>query len=181
MGIAGSGKSTVAPLLASGLDARFAEGDAFHTPASVEKMAGGTPLDDDDRRPWLLAVAHWLGSQAGGAVVSCSALKRSYRDLLREGLPDLFFVHLDGDPELLRSRVQQRADHFMPASLVDSQLAALDPLEPDEAGLTLDIAAPVDQLVRAGVDAVRRHVSATTLGCADVVSTLGGNVARHHR
>jgi gluconokinase len=159
MGVAGSGKSTVAPRLAAALDAAFAEGDAFHPPASIEKMAGGAPLDDDDRRPWLLAIATWLGAQDAGAVASCSALKRRYRDLLRADLPDLFFVHLDGDPDLLRSRVAQRAGHFMPASLVDSQLADLDGLATGEAGVTLDIAAPADALVAAAVAAVHRHVA----------------------
>jgi gluconokinase len=137
MGVSGSGKSTVAAGLVERLGWEFAEGDDFHPPANVEKMRAGHPLDDDDRRPWLRTLAEWIGEheRAGrSVVVTCSALKRSYRDLLREGHPSVWFAHVTADAELLRERVQHRPGHYMPASLLDSQLATLEPLRDDEQG-----------------------------------------------
>ncbi|MGY1745028.1 gluconokinase [Blastococcus sp. SYSU D00695] len=137
MGVSGSGKSTVAAELVSRLGWDFAEGDEFHPPENVEKMRAGTPLDDDDRWPWLRRLAEWIGGhEAAGtsAVVTCSALKRSYRDLLRDGHPSVWFAHVTADPELIRGRVEQRQGHYMPPSLLQSQLATLEPLQPDEAG-----------------------------------------------
>jgi gluconokinase len=137
MGVSGSGKSTVAAELVSRLGWPFAEGDEFHPPANVEKMRAGTPLDDDDRWPWLRRLADWIGEhEAAGTsvVVTCSALKRSYRDLLRDGHPSVWFAHVTADAELIRGRVEQRQGHYMPPSLLDSQLATLQPLQPDEPG-----------------------------------------------
>ncbi|MDF3290378.1 gluconokinase [Streptomyces silvisoli] len=140
MGVSGSGKSTVGGLLAERLGVPYAEADDFHPPANIAKMSAGHPLDDADRSPWLDAIAAWITDRGReGGVVSCSALKRSYRDRLRAAAPDLFFVHLDGPPELIASRLAARMEHFMPAGLLRSQLEALEPLEPDEAGAVITI------------------------------------------
>ena len=148
MGVTGSGKSTVGMALAERLGVPFADADDFHSPENVAKMRAGTPLDDADRRPWLQAIGLWLAERRdSGAVVTCSALKRAYRDILREGAPDVLFLHLDGDRETVRQRVAGRAGHFMPESLVDSQFAALEPLAADEHGVVVDFARPVAEIV----------------------------------
>jgi gluconokinase len=139
MGVSGSGKTTVGKLLAQALGAEFAEGDAYHPPQNVEKMRRGIPLEDADRWPWLerlnVEIDRWLA--AGKTVVlACSALKQSYRDVLANGRPGVRFVHLEGDKELLRRRLNRRQGHYMPASLLDSQLAAL---EPPADGVTVDV------------------------------------------
>ena len=146
MGVTGSGKSTVGIALAERLGVPFADADDFHSPENVAKMRAGTPLDDNDRLPWLRAIAAWLREQRD-AVVTCSALKRAYRDILRDGAPDVLFLHLDGDKETVRQRVAGRAGHFMPSSLVDSQFAALEPLAADERGVVVDFARPVAEIV----------------------------------
>ena len=138
MGVSGSGKTTVARLLAERLGWVFAEGDDYHPPANVEKMHAGHPLTDADRAPWLAALTAWIGDheRAGtDAVLTCSALKRAYRDELRAGHPSVWFVHVSVDPATLKHRLEERKGHYMPASLLDSQLAALEPLQPDEPGL----------------------------------------------
>jgi gluconokinase len=142
MGVTSSGKSTIGHLLAQRLGAELAEGDAYHPPANVAKMSRGQPLEDADRLPWLQAIAtdiaHW--SQAGRTViVTCSALKRAYRDVLRSGGAPRF-VHLTGSPELLRARMEARRDHFMPVSLLPSQLATLEAPAPEEQVLAIDVA-----------------------------------------
>jgi gluconokinase len=137
MGVSGSGKSTVAASLVDRLGWEFAEGDDFHPAANVEKMRAGIPLDDDDRWPWLRSLAAWIGEheKAGrNVVVTSSALKRSYRDLLRDGHPSVWFAHVTADAELIRDRIEHRTGHYMPASLLDSQLATLEPLADDEPG-----------------------------------------------
>ncbi|MGW4651851.1 gluconokinase [Kitasatospora sp. NPDC004289] len=142
MGVSGVGKTTVARLLAERLGLPYAEADDFHPPANIAKMAAGVPLDDADRQPWLLALADWLGGRVAegtGGVVACSALKRSYRDTLRSQAPATRFVHLTGDRALIGSRLAARTGHFMPATLLDSQYAALEPLRPDERGFALDV------------------------------------------
>ncbi|MQY06532.1 gluconokinase [Actinomadura macrotermitis] len=150
MGVSGSGKTTFGAELARRLGVPFADADDFHTPAGIAKMSAGVPLDDEDRLPWLRAIGAWLAGHArDGGVAGCSALKRSYRDLLREYAPDVAFVHLHGAPEIVRRRVAERPGHFMPASLVDSQFQTLEPLEPGERGLVLDLDAPLDDLVAA--------------------------------
>ncbi len=155
MGVAGCGKSTLGEALASELVAVFRDGDAFHPPANVAKMHAGQPLDDDDRRPWLANIGAWLAEQSGqGAVVACSALKRDYRDQLRSAAPSTFFVHLAGPRDEAARRVAERPDHFMPASLVDSQYATLEPLDADEAGATLDFTQSVDALVEQALSAL---------------------------
>jgi len=146
MGVSGSGKSTVGAALAERLRVPYADADDFHPPGNIAKMNAGEPLDDDDRRPWLEAIGRWLAEHDRG-VVTCSALKRSYRDLLREHRPDVVFVHLHGDPEVIARRQAGRPGHFMPASLLDSQLATLEPLGNDERGFVVDVGPPVDRVV----------------------------------
>ncbi|MGK5500266.1 gluconokinase, partial [Streptomyces sp. URMC 125] len=140
MGVSGSGKTTVGTGLAGALGVPYADADDFHPPANVEKMSSGVPLTDEDRRPWLDAIAEWLRERgARGGVVTCSALRRRYRDRLREAAPELFFVHLDGSPELIASRMSARRGHFMPPELLRSQLDTLEPLAEDEAGAVVPI------------------------------------------
>ncbi|MDT0167201.1 gluconokinase [Actinotalea sp. AC32] len=147
MGVSGCGKSTVGAMLAGRLGVPFVDADALHPPANIARMAAGTPLTDEDRAPWLRAVGEALAAPPDGAVVACSALRRTYRDLLREAAPDAVVVHLDGTRERLAERLTARLDHFMPAALLDSQLATLEPLEDDEAGVVLDIEQPPVHLV----------------------------------
>jgi len=140
MGVSGSGKSTVGEILAQDAGVPFIDGDDLHPEANRRKMAEGHALDDDDRRPWLERVGRELaGRPEGGPVVACSALKRSYRDVLRAAAPEAVFVHLAGDHELLAERLGSREGHFMPSSLLASQLRTLEPLGDDEHGITLDI------------------------------------------
>ncbi len=148
MGVTGCGKSTVGQALARQLDLPFADGDDFHPASNIAKMAAGRPLDDDDRRPWLQLIGAWLALHAdSGGVITCSALKRSYRDLVRAGSSCVTFVHLHGTREVITARVAGRPGHFMPASLVDSQLDTLEPLQDDETGLRLDLDLPVVRVV----------------------------------
>ncbi|WP_407110038.1 gluconokinase [Streptomyces sp. DSM 116494] len=159
MGVAGTGKTTIGPLLAARLDVPYAEGDDFHPQANIHKMSAGTPLGDDDRWPWLDAIGAWAHERAGhGGVVSCSALKRSYRDRLRAAAPGVVFVHLNGDRALVEDRMAHRQGHFMPTALLDSQFATLQPLEPDEAGVSVDVAGSPEEITgraAAALDALR--------------------------
>ncbi|MFC5281052.1 NADP-dependent phosphogluconate dehydrogenase [Arcanobacterium canis] len=142
MGVSGSGKTTVAGIVADRLGWELAEADDFHPQANIDKMASGHPLDDDDRWPWLKAITQWMreeGSRSRSTVVTCSALKRSYRDVLRQAGSRVVFFHLDGDHELLENRLAARTDHFMPASLIQSQFSTLEPLEADEEGEVIDV------------------------------------------
>jgi len=150
MGVSGSGKTAVGAALAEALGLRFVDGDALHPAANVAKMAAGIPLDDADRAPWLDAIGAVLAG--GQVVVACSALKRAYRDRLRAAAPGLQLVFLDGSPVLLESRMTARPGHFMPASLLGSQLATLERPGPDEHALTTDIADPVAEIVAALVE-----------------------------
>ena len=145
MGVSGCGKSTVGRLLAAALGARYVEGDELHPPQNVARMAAGIPLTDADRHGWLQELGRRLGgADVGpqGIVVSCSALKRSYRDVLRAAAPGLRLVHLHGPRELLQQRLAGRSGHYMPASLLQSQLDTLEPPGEDERAITLDIATP---------------------------------------
>ncbi|WP_419994430.1 gluconokinase [Streptomyces boninensis] len=157
MGVSGTGKSTVGALLAGRLGVPYAEADEFHSEANIAKMAAGHPLDDADRAPWLDAIGAWAHEHAAtGGVVSCSALKRAYRDRLRAAEPHLFFVHLTGDRDLIADRLAGRTDHFMPMSLLDSQLAALEPLQDDEPGVVIPVDAPPEALTERAVTALCR-------------------------
>ena len=145
MGVSGCGKSTVGKLLARSLKAEFLEGDELHPPRNIERMAAGIALTDADRRDWLLQTAQQLAeahASRHALVVSCSALKRSYRDMLRTAASRLAFVHIHGSRALLESRLRARPGHFMPSSLLDSQLQTLEPPGADERAITLDAALP---------------------------------------
>jgi gluconokinase len=163
MGVSGSGKSTVAGLLAAELGWDLLEGDDLHPAANVAKMAAGHALTDADRAPWLTAIADWIATEvraARSAVVSCSALARAYRDTLRRSIserPDtcLTLVYLTGDREQLRRRLAARHDHFMPAALLDSQLRRLEPPAEDEYAITLRIDAPAHDVAREALAAIR--------------------------
>ena len=149
MGVSGCGKSTVGRALAATLGVHYVEGDELHPPANVQRMAAGVALTDADRHGWLVDVGQQLANataQERGVVVACSALKRSYRDLLRCAASDLRLVHLQGDEATLAQRLAARQGHYMPASLLQSQLQTLQPPEADEAALVLDIQAPAEQL-----------------------------------
>lgn len=149
MGVSGSGKSTVGALLADALGVPFVDGDSLHPPENVRKMAGGVPLDDVDREPWLRSVGGALAGASGGLVVACSALRRRYRDLIRSYCGSVVVVELAGPRELLAARLGARSDHFMPASLLDSQLHTLEPLAADEPGGRVDIGRPVPEVLAA--------------------------------
>ncbi|KUN22867.1 gluconokinase [Streptomyces corchorusii] len=151
----------MARLLAQRLGVPFADGDDFHSPADITKMSAGTPLDDTDRRPWLESVGRWLHQRdvAGtGAVVACSALRRRYRDILRAACPGAFFLHLTAGRAVLADRLGGRTGHFMPSSLLDSQLATLEPLEPDEPGAELDATPAPDILADLAADLLARQL-----------------------
>jgi gluconokinase len=148
MGVCGTGKSSLASRLAAASGGTLVEADDFHSPANVALMASGRPLGDADRWPWLDAIAEAVGraGQTGPVAIACSALKRRYRDRLRSGLGDMALIHLTGDPALIRARLEARLDHFMPPSLLDSQLAELEPPEADEPCLTVEVAlSPAEQ------------------------------------
>ncbi len=134
MGVCSSGKTSVGKVVASRMNWTFIEGDDLHPPANITKMASGVPLTDEDRWPWLDSIADRMREidKAGeSAVVACSALRQAYRDRLRRSGADLRFLHLTGDASLIRQRMESRSDHFMPAGLLDSQLAILEPARPD--------------------------------------------------
>jgi gluconokinase len=154
MGVSGSGKSTVGAALAQRLGVPFADADDLHPPANIAKMTAGHPLDDDDRYPWLETIGEWLAEHGDGGVMSCSALKRKYRGQLRRHYPEVTFVHLIGSPEVIARRQASRPGHFMPASLLASQFATLEPLEPDEHGITVDVDDSIDSVV----DAIARSI-----------------------
>ena len=149
MGVSGCGKSTVGGLLGARTGIPFIEGDTLHPARNVALMAAGTPLTDEDRAGWLDDIASRFGALEAdaGLIISCSALKRIYRDRLRAACPDLRFIHLHGDKALLEQRLQYRTGHYMPPSLLTSQLQTLEPPSSDEPAITLDIAMPTDQLV----------------------------------
>ncbi|MFJ8648075.1 gluconokinase [Streptomyces sp. NPDC093546] len=157
MGVAGTGKTTIGPLVAERLGVPYAEGDDFHPEANIAKMSAGTPLDDDDRWPWLDAIGRWAQGREGlGGVVSSSALKRSYRDRLRAVAPGVVFLHLTGDRALIEERMTARKGHFMPTALLDSQFATLQPLADDEAGVAVDVSGGPEAIADRAVEALRR-------------------------
>ena len=149
MGVSGSGKTSVAQHLHDSTGFPYAEADDFHPRSNIQKMESGIPLTDDDRWPWLRALRDWMsehGDAGESTVVTCSALKRAYRDLLSEAHGNVLFVHLDGPMELIASRMELRSGHFMPRSLLPSQFDTLETLEGDENGITLDISQTIEEL-----------------------------------
>jgi gluconokinase len=159
MGVSATGKSTIGIAVAEDLGWDFIEGDDLHPASNVAKMAAGDPLTDEDRAPWLDEISDRASRQAAAgrsSVVTCSALKRAYRDRLRAGVAGMFFLHLDGGYAVLEPRMQQRERHFMPTGLLRSQIDTLEPLEQDEDGTVVDVAGTVEEVV----DAARRAVRA---------------------
>jgi carbohydrate kinase (thermoresistant glucokinase family) len=146
IGVSGSGKTAVGSRLAARLGWRFIDADNLHPPANIAKMSAGVPLTDDDRRPWLAEVARQLAS-GRDAIAGCSALRRSYRDAIAAAAPGAFFIHLDVPAAILAARMRARGDHFMPVSLLDSQLATFEPLGPDEPGMVIDASGDLDTVV----------------------------------
>jgi gluconokinase len=163
MGVAGCGKTSVGERLAAALGAPFVEGDALHPAANVARMAAGVPLDDADRRPWLDAIAARIAAEPGPTlVVSCSALKRAYRDRLRQGAGrPLVFVYLHGTPALLAERIGARTGHFMPPSLLASQLATLEDPSGEPGVVRVEIDAPVERIVALALAAPEVRALAT--------------------
>jgi len=158
MGVSGSGKSTVGAALAQRLRVPFADADDFHPAANIAKMTAGHALNDDDRRPWLETIGNWLAERCDtGGVMSCSALKRTYRDQLRQHCPEVVFLHLVGTPEVIARRQASRPGHFMPASLLASQFETLEPLAADENGVTIDVDQDIDSIVDEYVSLTRRE------------------------
>ncbi|MET3721675.1 beta-N-acetylhexosaminidase [Arthrobacter sp. UYEF21] len=166
MGVSGCGKTTIGDLVARELGVPFLDGDSLHPVENVAKMAAGLPLTDEDRWPWLATVGSELAAAGnGGLVLACSALRRSYRDAIRAKAPDTVFLHLHGSKEVLGSRLEGRSGHFMPAALLESQLATLEPLEADETGIVVDIAGPVAQVMidaLAGISAAARAAAGSS-------------------
>ncbi|MDO5035134.1 MAG: gluconokinase [Actinomycetaceae bacterium] len=146
MGVSSCGKSTVGELLSQRVGLPYRDGDDMHPPENIAKMSAGHALDDADRAPWLHSIGRWLAAQEGGAIVGCSALKHSYRDIIRAEAPGTVFVHLNGSYDLLAQRMSARRGHFMPLSLLDSQVETLEPLGAREEGVVLDIAASPEEL-----------------------------------
>jgi gluconokinase len=168
MGVAGSGKTTVGAALAARLGTIYADGDVFHPPANIAKMTAGHPLTDEDRQAWLAAMADWVRARADlGGVLGASLLKRSYRDQLRAAGP-VWLLHLRGDRQVLERRLVTRVGHFMKASMLDSQLADLEPLEPDEPGIEIDLAKPAEEIVELALAAYR-----AAYGSADLPAGSG--------
>jgi gluconokinase len=155
MGVAASGKTTIATRLAARLSYTFADADEFHPTANVAKMARGEALTDADREPWLKTLAAWIATQheaCHSTVLACSALKRRYRDTLRTAAPQVLFIHLTAPREALRERIKSRLGHFVPPELLESQLATLEPLQSDEPGITLDATALPDAIIARVLD-----------------------------
>ena len=148
MGVSGSGKTTIATALSERLGWVYAEADEFHSAENISKMTRGIPLTDEDREPWLDAIAQWISNKSANGestIVTCSALKRRYRDVLAAADGDVRFIHLLGDVELIRLRMNTRTGHFMPESLLPSQVSTLEPLQDGERGLTVDnVGTPAD-------------------------------------
>jgi gluconokinase/shikimate kinase len=148
MGVSGCGKTSVGQALSDRCDVTFIDGDDLHPQANIDKMAGGQPLTDADRAPWLRSVGIALRDTSGSVVIGCSALKRSYRDIIRKGADEqVAFLHLDAKETVLQARVAKRDAHFMPPDLLQSQFDTLERLAPDELGTQIDIAKPFADVV----------------------------------
>ena len=158
MGVSGSGKSTVGAAIAQRFRVPFADADDLHPSANIAKMSRGEALNDEDRFPWLALVGEWLAVYEDGGVMSCSALKRTYRDQLREHCPDVDFLHLAGTPEVIGRRQASRPGHFMPASLLASQFETLEPLAADENGVDVNVDQNIDSIVNEYVTLTQREL-----------------------
>ena len=157
MGVSGSGKSTVGAALAQRLRVPFEDADDLHPSANIAKMSRGEALTDEDRFPWLALVGEWLAVHEDGGVMGCSALKRRYRDQIRHHAPNVRFIYLEGSRDVIAARQAARPGHFMPASLLTSQFQTLEPLEPDEDGVVIEVDQSVDQIVQGYVDLMHRE------------------------
>ncbi|MFE9242869.1 gluconokinase [Nocardiopsis sp. NPDC006938] len=163
MGVSGSGKTSVAERIAARLGLPFAEADTFHPEANITKMSAGVPLTDEDRWPWLAELADWIAAHEAlgeSTVMACSALRRSYRDVLRGAAPGVYFVHMHGTEDVIWKRIEARTDHFMPPALLRSQLETLERLGPDEEGLELDVRADLDTLSGRALEYVSERLGA---------------------
>lgn len=158
MGVSGTGKSSVGQELARRFGMNFIEGDDHHPQANIDKMAAGIPLNDEDRWPWLAELGEQIAAAPEPVVLTCSSLKRSYRDLLRQSSKEraVLFVYLEGSRDLLMERMNARQRHFMPSSLLDSQLDTLEPLQFDEWAVVVDVAPPMEQVIDNADEAVRQ-------------------------
>ncbi|TDS84615.1 gluconokinase [Nesterenkonia aurantiaca] len=162
MGVSGSGKSTLAAALAADLGLPMAEADEFHPPENIAKMAAQTPLTDEDRWPWLESLRDWMSTQAAtGSVITCSALRRSYRDVLRTAAGRVVFLHVDVEIPRLNTRLAHRSGHFMPPALLESQLSTLEALEPGEDGVVLANDTTVENLLESARAWLRSNASAS--------------------
>jgi gluconokinase len=165
MGVSGSGKTTVAQSVAQRIALPFAEADAFHPQANIDKMAAGVPLTDDDRWPWLRELAGWIAehdARGEHTLMACSALRRDYRDVLRGGAPGVHFLHMDGPEDVILGRVAARSGHFMPPALLRSQLDTLEALESDEAGAVFDVRLDVDTVAARALEYVERRLESAS-------------------
>lgn len=157
MGVSGAGKSTIGALVADAMNFPFLDADSLHPLENIRNMAAGTPLEDEDRWPWLELVGHELATtRAKGMVVACSALKRRYRDAIRAQAPDTIFLHLEGSLEVLSARLEGRSGHFMPTKLLASQLASLEPMEGDESAIVIDISGTMAEILDQAVAGIRQ-------------------------
>ncbi len=160
MGVTGSGKSTIGALLAQQLGVAYADADEFHSPANIAKMSTGTALTDEDRWQWLVGIGRWLDQrETTGAVATCSALKKCYRDVLRAQAPGLWFLYLAGTAELMTERVTGRRHHFMPPDLVRSQVETLEPPDGEDRVIAEDASAPPDEIVHRFVGEITRRTA----------------------
>lgn len=163
MGVSGTGKSTIAKGMAERLGWEFGEGDAFHPQANIDKMASGHALTDEDRWPWLESIGTWISDETAAGrslVVTCSALRRVYRDLLRQGRPDVVFCHVTVPTDVVRDRMEHRKNHFMPPSLLESQLATLEPLEADEPGFEVVNSGTAAAAIRQALEELQEYRTA---------------------
>lgn len=174
MGVSGCGKTTVVEAVRDQLGFTVAEGDDFHPQANIDKMSAGIPLTDEDRWPWLESINKWMieCEHAGeNTIISCSALKRSYREVLSKNL-NVYFLHLNGPESLIRERLLQRKGHFMPPTLLPSQFATLQPLQEDEPGEVIAIEGSIDEMIQRAIAAVQAYELSHNDACAHTAESI---------